>query len=78
MAQRAKAAVMSIASSEKQTIVEKLWGKPQSQPQTHAPSLLSFASADASITGSLGPAQNPTLAGNTPRYDQSTVCAEIS
>ena len=27
MAQRAKAAVMSIASSEKQSMVEKLWGK---------------------------------------------------
>jgi hypothetical protein len=78
MAQRAKAAVMSIASSEKQTIVEKLWGKPQSQPQPHSPSLLSFASADASITGSLGPVQNPALAGNTPRYDQSTAVYDIS
>jgi Protein of unknown function (DUF2778) len=77
MAQRAKAAVMSIASSEKQSIVEKLWGKPQ----PHAPSLLSFASADASVTGSLGsggPVQNPALAGNTPRYDQSTAVYDIS
>jgi Protein of unknown function (DUF2778) len=79
MAQRAKAAVMSIASNEKQSIVEKLWGKPQ--PQSHAPSLLSFASADASVTGSLGsggPAQNPALAGNNPRYDQSTAVYDIS
>jgi hypothetical protein len=76
MAQRAKAAVMSIASNEKQSIVEKLWGKPQQQ--AHAPSLLSFASADASVTGSLGPAQNPALAGNTPRYDQSTAVYDIS
>ena len=76
MAQRAKAAVMSLASNEKQTIVEKLWGKPQSQP--HGPSLLSFASADASVTGSLGPIQNPALAGNTPRYDQSTAVYDIS
>jgi hypothetical protein len=76
MAQRAKAAVMSLASNEKQTIVEKLWGK--SQPQPHAPSLLSFASADASVTGSLGPTQNPALAGNTPRYDQSTAVYDIS
>jgi hypothetical protein len=75
MAQRAKAAVMSIASSEKQTIVEKLWGK---QPQPHGPSLLSFASADANVTGSLGPLQNPALAGNTPRYDQSTAVYDIS
>src|SRR6202158_6245293 len=74
MAQRAKSAVMSIASNEKQTIVEKLWGKPQS----HGLSLLSFASADASITGSLGPSQNPALAGNTPRYDQSTAVYDIS
>src|SRR5260370_22754783 len=41
LAQRAKSAVMSIASNEKQTIVEKLWGKPHSRPS----SLLSFASA---------------------------------
>ncbi|OIQ66750.1 hypothetical protein GALL_516780 [mine drainage metagenome] len=74
MAQRAKAAVMSIASNERQTIVEKLWGKPQ----PHGPSLLSFASADASVTGSLGPAQNPALAGSTPRYDQSTAVYDIS
>jgi hypothetical protein len=76
MAQRAKAAVMSLASNEKQTIVEKLWGKPQ--PQPHGPSLLSFASADASVTGSLGPTPNPALAGNTPRYDQSTAVYDIS
>ncbi len=76
MAQRAKAAVMSIASNEKQTIVEKLWGKPQ--PQQHGLSLLSFASADASLTGSLGPTSNPALAGNTPRYDQSTAVYDIS
>src|ERR1700737_2425781 len=31
MAQRAKAAVMSIASADKSSIFEKLWGKPQSQ-----------------------------------------------
>ncbi len=74
MAQRAKAAVMSIASNEKQTVFEKLWGKPQ----PHGPSLLSFASADASATGSLGPTQNPALAGNTPRYDQSTAVYDIS
>src|ERR1700687_3624084 len=74
MAQRAKSAVMSIASNEKQTIVEKLWGKPQAPGL----SLLSFASADASVTGSLGPSQNPALAGNTPRYDQSTAVYDIS
>jgi hypothetical protein len=76
MAQRAKAAVMSLASNERQTIVEKLWGRPQPQPR--GPSLLSFASADANLTGSLGPTQNPALAGNTPRYDQSTAVYDIS
>jgi Protein of unknown function (DUF2778) len=76
MAQRAKAAVMSLASNERQTIVEKLWGSPRSQPRSS--SLLAFASADASATGSLGPSQNPALAGNTPRYDQSTAVYDIS
>jgi hypothetical protein len=76
MAQRAKAAVMSLASNNRQTIVEKLWGTPQQQ--AHGSSLLSFASADASVTGSLGPAQNPALGGSTPRYDQSTAVYDIS
>jgi hypothetical protein len=76
MAQRAKAAVMSIASNEKQTIFEKLWGK---QP-SHG-SLLSYASADASVTGSLGTTQgqnqNPALGGSAP-YDRSTAVYDIS
>jgi hypothetical protein len=73
MAQRAKAAVMSLTSSDKQAIHEKLWGKQ--------PSLLSYASADASITGSLGqdPGQspNPALSGSAP-YDRSTAVYDIS
>lgn len=76
MAQRAKAAVMSIASSEKQTMVEKLWGK---QP-SHG-SLLSYASADASVTGSLGDEygkkQNPMLGGSPP-YDRQTAVYDIA
>jgi hypothetical protein len=72
MAQRAKAAVMSIASNEKRTIFEKLWGK---QP-SHG-SLLSYASADASITASLGQNQNPALGGSAP-YDRSTAVYDIS
>jgi hypothetical protein len=72
MAQRAKAAVMSIASSEKRTISEKLWGKQPSQG-----SLLAYASADASITGSLGQNQNPALGGSAP-YDRSTAVYDIS
>jgi hypothetical protein len=73
MAQRAKAAVMSIASGDKPSIFEKLWGKPQARG-----SLLSFASADANITGSLGPSQNPALGGTQPRYDRSTAVYDIS
>lgn len=74
MAQRAKAAVMSIASSDKQTMVEKLWGK---QP-SHG-SLLSYASADASVTGSLPDTktQNPMLGGQPP-YDKQTAVYDIS
>jgi hypothetical protein len=74
MAQRAKAAVMSIASNEKPSMVEKLWGK---QP-SHG-SLLSYASADASITGSLPDtrAQNPMLGGSPP-YDKQTAVYDIS
>ncbi len=76
MAQRAKAAVMSIASNEKQTVFEKLWGK---QP-SHG-SLLSYASADVSVTGSLGQNlglnQNPALGGSAP-YDRSTAVYDIS
>jgi Protein of unknown function (DUF2778) len=76
MAQRAKAAVMSIASADKPTIVEKLWGRPQpSQPHG---SLLSYASADASVTGNLGPGQNSVTLGATPRYDRDTAVYDIS
>ena len=75
MAQRAKAAVMSIASNEKQSIVEKLWGTPKLP--SHG-SLLSFASADASVTGSLGPTQNAALAGAQPRYDRQTAVYDIT
>jgi len=72
MAQRAKAAVMSIAANEKQTVFEKLWGKQPSR------GLLSFASADTSaITGSIGQNQNPALGGSAP-YDRSTAVYDIS
>jgi hypothetical protein len=73
MAQRAKAAVMSIASSEKSTMVEKLWGK---QPQN---SLLAYASADASVTGSIidTRSQNPMM-GGAPPYDRQTAVYDIT
>ena len=72
MAQRAKAAVMSISSADKSSIFEKLWGKPQSR------SLLAFASADAGATGSFGLSQNPALGGSQPLYDRSTAVYDIS
>jgi hypothetical protein len=72
MAQRAKAAVMSVAAADKASIFEKLWGKPQSRG-----SLLAYASADASITGSIGQNQNPALGGSAP-YDRSTAVYDIS
>jgi hypothetical protein len=73
MAARAKAAVMSIASSERQTMVEKLWGKREST------GLLSFASADANVTGSIPSTldQNPMLGGSPP-YDRQTAVYDIS
>lgn len=74
MAARAKAAVMSIASGERQSIVEKLWGKHESSG-----SLLSFASADANVTASIPSTlnQNP-MNGGSPPYDRQTAVYDIS
>ena len=74
MAARAKAAVLSIASNERQTMVEKLWGKHESNG-----SLLSFASADANVTGSISSTldQSPMLGGSPP-YDRQTAVYDIS
>ncbi len=66
MAQRAKAAMMSI-TGDKKSMTEKLWGKQ--------PSLLSYASADA--TASIAPDQNPAQGGSAP-YDRSTAVYDIS
>jgi hypothetical protein len=71
MAQRAKAAVMSITNGERQSITEKLWGKP-----SPSGTLLAYASADASVTGGLGN-QNPALGGQAP-YDRDTAVYDIS
>ncbi len=73
IAQRAKNAVLSIANNEKTSITEKLWGK---EPSSHGP-LLSYASADASVTGSIGHEQNPVLGGSPP-YDRDTAVYDIS
>jgi hypothetical protein len=72
MAQRAKAAVMSIASGGRPSMVDRLWGKEPSHG-----SLLSYASADVSATGSLPREQNPMLGGSAP-YDRSTAVYDIS
>ncbi len=72
MAQRAKAAVMSIGSGDKPNMVEKLWGKEPAHR-----SLLSYASADVSATGSLPKLQNPMLGGSAP-YDRSTAVYDIA
>jgi hypothetical protein len=74
MAQRAKAAVMSIASGEKQNMVEKLWGKPPA-----GGGLLAYASADANVTGSIidTRSQNPMM-GGAPPYDRQTAVYDIA
>ena len=69
MAQRAKAAVMSIASNERMSITEKLWGRNSSSSRG---SLLSYASADASITSSIGRDQDPAP------YDRDTAVYDIT
>jgi hypothetical protein len=66
MAQRAKAAVMSIGK-EKPSMVDKLWGKEPSRG-----SLLAYASADASVTGSIAPPQQNPMYGGKPPYDSET------
>src|SRR5262245_13652177 len=66
MAQRAKAAVMSIGQ-QKPSMVEKLWGKEPSQG-----ALLAYASADASVTGSIAPAEQNPMYGGKPPYDKTT------
>jgi hypothetical protein len=71
MAERAKAAVMSIGQ-DKPSMVDKLWGK---EPAHGA--LLAYASADASITGSIEKEQNPMLGGKPP-YDKSTAVYVIT
>jgi len=74
MAQRAKAAVISFASGEKQNMVEKLWGK-----QPAGGGLMAYASADANVTGSIidTRSQNPMMGGSPP-YDRQTAVYDIA
>lgn len=72
MAQRAKAAVMSIGE-QKPSMVEKLWGKEPSHG-----ALLAYASADVGVTGSIiAKEQNPMLGGKPP-YDKETAVYVIT
>jgi hypothetical protein len=71
MAQRAKAAVMSI-TGERQSITDKLWGKP-----SPSGTMLAYASADAGVTGGLGSNPNPALGGSAP-YERDTAVYDIS
>jgi hypothetical protein len=72
MAQRAKNAILSIASADRQSMTEKLWGKGSSRSP-----VLAYASADASVTGSIGRPQNPALGGSAP-YERDTAVYDIS
>lgn len=72
MAARAKAAMLSIPSGGKQSMVEKLWGKP-----AESQGLLAFASADASIPVPVEHTQNPSNGGSPP-YDRDTAVYDIS
>ena len=73
MAERAKAAVMSITTSDRKSMVDKLWGKPASQG-----SLLAYASADASVTGSIGRVEQNPMMGGSPPYDKDTAVYDIT
>ena len=71
MTERAKAAVLSI-TSERHSIQEKLWGRPEQQNG----GLLAYASADANITASISQ-QDPTKGGQAP-YDRTTAVYDIA
>jgi hypothetical protein len=85
MAQRAKAAVMAVASNDKPeapakppTIFERLFGRFESSA-SNAGSALAYASADTSSTSSLGPAsQNIASVGTGALYDRQTAVYDIS
>jgi Protein of unknown function (DUF2778) len=75
MAQRAKNAILGLASSDRKSMVEKLWGKDGGSRNP----VLAYASADAgSVTGSITPReQNPMLGGSAP-YDRDTAVYDIA
>jgi len=74
MAERAKNAILSIASADRQSMTEKLWGSgPPHNP------VLAYASADASATGSIGREHEPNpMLGGSPPYDRDTAVYDIT
>jgi hypothetical protein len=86
--QRAKAAVMAVASAEKTekpekppTIFERLFGKFQNavSGSGSGAAALAYASADVSSTSSLGPAsQNIASVGTGALYDRQTAVYDIA
>jgi Protein of unknown function (DUF2778) len=75
MAQRAKNAILSIASNDRHAIVEKLWGK-ETSPRNP---VLAYASADAgSVTGSITTREQNPMLGGSPPYDRDTAVYDIS
>jgi hypothetical protein len=69
---KAKAAILAVTASEKPTIFEKLYGKPQAKG-----SLLAFASADFSDVSIPNPAKASAM-GNAAPYDRQTAVYDIS
>src|SRR3954454_22773685 len=69
---KAKAAILAVTTSEKPTIFEKLYGKPQAKG-----SLLAFASADFGDVNIPNPAKASAM-GNAAPYDRSTAVYDIS
>jgi len=66
----AKAAVMSVTPEGRQSMVEKLWGKPQS--------IMAYAMADESMTASIAPREQNPMFGGAPPYDRTTAVYDIS
>jgi len=74
MAQRAKNAILSLTSGERQSMVEKLWGKEGARNP-----VLAYASADAgSVTGSIAAREQNPMLGGSPPYDRDTAVYDIT
>ena len=74
MAQRAKNAILSLTSGDRQSMTEKLWGKEGSRNP-----VLAYASADAgSVTGSIAPREQNPMLGGSPPYDRDTAVYDIT